>query len=497
MFAVGCIESGIKELGTSTNDVSMGNLVRFLDDATFDDIERIDLEPHEMVLSMANVQLATSYATPQEPTADGESPASPPTKPYLIVGTAYALPDEDEPTNGRILLLSCEDENDGSTTRSVKHVAELQVRGGVYSICQFYNGLVLLTVNSKTQVCQLTHDGGALKLSFLGVGHHGHILSLMVQSRAPKQLTEAVDSDDKQMEDAAASTPVKKKAAKPEAKEQLAIVADLMRSISLVQYYPEHKALEEVARDFNSNWTTAIEMLNDNLYLGAENWNNLYVLRRNAKATSEEVRCRLDTVGQFHLGELCNKFISGSLTMPHTQSSSSSSNTTGASSRRKNTGTTTPVKGGGASKESKMRIRRAVVTIGSQTLFATVDGTLGSILGLDARTAAFFTTLERCMAKTIVPVGDFSHQEFRTFDAESRVHPARGFVDGDLIESFLDLDRPTMEAVVAAMNRDGGWEIENHSRKNKDDDDDDADVSESVLCVEDILAMVEEMTMFH
>ena len=51
---------------------------------------------------------------------------------------------------------------------------------------------------------------------------------------------------------------------KPAAKqEMLAIVGDLMRSISLVQYYPQHGTLEEVARDFNANWTTAIEMLTD------------------------------------------------------------------------------------------------------------------------------------------------------------------------------------------------------------------------------------------
>jgi CPSF A subunit region len=51
---------------------------------------------------------------------------------------------------------------------------------------------------------------------------------------------------------------------KPAAKqEMLAIVGDLMRSISLVQYYPQHGTLEEVARDFNANWTTAVEMLTD------------------------------------------------------------------------------------------------------------------------------------------------------------------------------------------------------------------------------------------
>jgi len=40
MFAVGCIESGIKQLGLGGEEHNMGNCIRFLDDTTFDDIER-------------------------------------------------------------------------------------------------------------------------------------------------------------------------------------------------------------------------------------------------------------------------------------------------------------------------------------------------------------------------------------------------------------------------------------------------------------------------
>jgi hypothetical protein len=40
MFAVGCIESGLKQDGSTRDDVNMGNCIRFLDDTTFDDIER-------------------------------------------------------------------------------------------------------------------------------------------------------------------------------------------------------------------------------------------------------------------------------------------------------------------------------------------------------------------------------------------------------------------------------------------------------------------------
>ena len=45
MFAVGCIESGIQD-GLGGGEMSMGNCIRFLDDTTFDDIERYDTIRH-------------------------------------------------------------------------------------------------------------------------------------------------------------------------------------------------------------------------------------------------------------------------------------------------------------------------------------------------------------------------------------------------------------------------------------------------------------------
>jgi DNA damage-binding protein 1 len=40
LFAVGCIESGIKQVGVGGGEMTMGNCIRFLDDSTFDDIKR-------------------------------------------------------------------------------------------------------------------------------------------------------------------------------------------------------------------------------------------------------------------------------------------------------------------------------------------------------------------------------------------------------------------------------------------------------------------------
>jgi DNA damage-binding protein 1 len=144
-------------------------------------------------------------------------------------------------------------------------------------------------------------------------------------------------------------------------------------------------------------------------------------------------------------------------------------------------------------------MHRPVVVTGSQTLFGTTDGTLGVVLGLDSRTAAFFACLEKAMSRVIRPVGDFSHELFRSCKTERRTHPAHGFVDGDLVETFVDLDRSLMEAVVKEMNRDGGWEVDevtlrSDDNANKDAEEEDFSIE---LTVDDVLSMVEEISMLH
>lgn len=39
---------------------------------------------------------------------------------------------------------------------------------------------------------------------------------------------------------------------------------------------------QEIARDYHANWMTAVEMLNDDVYIGGESDCNIFTLRRNA-----------------------------------------------------------------------------------------------------------------------------------------------------------------------------------------------------------------------
>jgi DNA damage-binding protein 1 len=141
-----------------------------------------------------------------------------------------------------------------------------------------------------------------------------------------------------------------------------------------------------------------------------------------------------------------------------------------------------------------------VPRIGNHTMFATVDGTIGSVIGLDARTTAFFSALQRAMNKVLCPIGHLKHEEFRSYRGQRNSYASRGFIDGDLIESFSDLDSSKMSLIVNEMNNEGKWYITGLTSVAEDARIDDSQTSNDkrrVLTVPQVLSMVEDMSLSH
>jgi len=118
---------------------------------------------------------------------------------------------------------------------------------------------------------------------------------------------------------------------------------------------------------------TAVEILTDDIYIGAENSFNLMTVRKNSEATTDEERLRLEPAGCFHLGEFVNRFRHGSLVMklPDTEASN-------------------------------------VRTM----LYGSVNGALGVIGTISKDQFQFFSLLQEAITKVIKGVGGFSHSEY-------------------------------------------------------------------------------------
>ncbi|CAI0545440.1 unnamed protein product [Linum tenue] len=328
------------------------HFVRLLDDQTFEFLSAYQLDPFEYGCSL----LSCSFSDDSNV--------------YYCVGTAYVLPEENEPTKGRILVFSIED-------GKLQLITEKETKGAVYSLNAF-NGKLLAAINQKIQLYKwMLRDDGSRELQS-ECGHHGHILALYVQTRG-----------------------------------DFIVVGDLMKSISLLIYKHEEGAIEERARDYNANWMSAVEILDDDIYIGSENNYNLFTVRKNSEGATDEERSRLEVVGEYHLGEFVNRFRHGSLVM---------------------------------------RLPDSDVGQIPTVIFGTINGVIGVIASLPHDQYLFLEKLQTNLRKVIKGVGGLSHEQWRSFNNEKRTADAKNFLDGDLIESFLDLSRVRMDEISKAMS---------------------------------------------
>ncbi|XP_012275586.1 DNA damage-binding protein 1 [Orussus abietinus] len=346
------------------------------------------IDQHTFEVLHANTLMPTEYAMSLISTKLGEDPTS-----YYIVGTALVSPDESVPKMGRIIMYHW---NDGKLIQ----VAEKEIKGACCSMVEF-NGKLLASINSTVRLFEWTAE----KELRLECSHFNNIIALFLKTKG-----------------------------------DFVLVGDLMRSLTLLQYKTMEGSFEEIARDYNPNWMTAIEILDDDTFLGAENCFNLFVCQKDSAAASEDERQQMQEVGQFHLGDMVNVFRHGSLVMQHLGESS------------------TPTQ--------------------DYVLFGTVSGAIGLVTQIPAGFYEFLRNLEDRLTSVIKSVGKIEHNFWRSFNTDLKIEQCAGFIDGDLIESFLDLSHEKMaEVVQGLMVCDGNSMVQ--------------------ATVDDIVKIVEDLTRMH
>uniref|UniRef100_A0A668VXQ3 DNA damage-binding protein 1 n=1 Tax=Oreochromis aureus TaxID=47969 RepID=A0A668VXQ3_OREAU len=308
---------------------------------------------------------------------------------YFIVGTAMVYPEEAEPKQGRIIVFHY-------TDGKLQTVAEKEVKGAVYSMVEF-NGKLLASINSTVRLYEWTAE----KELRTECNHYNNIMALYLKTKG-----------------------------------DFILVGDLMRSVLLLAYKSMEGNFEEIARDFNPNWMSAVEILDDDNFLGAENAFNLFVCQKDSAATTDEERQHLQEVGLFHLGEFVNVFCHGSLVLQNLGESS------------------TPTQG--------------------SVLFGTVNGMIGLVTSLSEGWYSLLLDLQNRLNKVIKSVG-----KIESFHTERKTEQATGFIDGDLIESFLDLGRAKMQEVVSTLQIDDGSGMKREAT------------------VDEVIKIVEELTRIH
>lgn len=349
-------------------DEALEHYVRVIDDSRYDTLDRYKLKADE-----GGSATLVCYFNGENIDKDEE---------FLVIGTATELADQEDPKEGRILIMRIVD---GHVVLS----AEKTVDGAVYSMC-CYQGMLLVSVGTQVRLLSVSErKDGTLNIKEED-RHDGYILGFRLALRG-----------------------------------DFILVGDLLRSVAVLtcKKVGEQFRLEEIARDHDVTWVMALQLLDDETYVVAEHAKHLYTYKRKARATLENERSRLERVGQFHLGQRVNKIEHGSLVMQMAEQDGPALNT---------------------------------------LVFGTTDGMLGVIAQLKPDVYQFMVEMENAMATLIPGVGGLIHAEWREMvhDNPPRTAPARNFVDGDLVERFLDLPAPQMARVAGMVNKNVDYVIQ-------------------------------------
>ncbi|KAF9103191.1 DNA damage-binding protein 1a [Mortierella sp. AM989] len=185
------------------------------------------------------------------------------------------------------------------------------------------------------------------------------------------------------------------------------VAGDLIRSLTLLRY--TDKKIIEISRDTMPDMLTAIEAIDDETFIAADSSSSIFTLAKNTETTSEDEAKRLQWLGGWHMGDQINRFKHGSLVMAN----------------QENDAPAIP-----------------------KLLFATVSGAIGVVATLTPEKYELLHHLEKNMSSVIKGVGGLDHASWRTFRNDARTTPSTNYIDGDLIELFLDLTHDEINSVL-------------------------------------------------
>ncbi len=268
----------------------------------------------------------------------------------FILGTGVIHNPIEEPIQGHLMLLSM-DQN-----YNLQKIREYETPGGVYKITGNKN-LIYVAISSTLYV----HSIECLP-------NKGLDLKLLRKSCDFTIINDLYCRDD------------------------VVLVSDVCKSVTLFKFEEEKEKLVEVCRDFNPIWSYALTPIEKNIFMISDIDGNIYSLRMEVNPRCDEEKFKFERVSQFNLGERINKLVTiekninlKDWDLIFKYSDEKSNNV----------------------QQEKNKIKL--------TYFGTLEGSLGLFASLPKDTFEFLYLLQNEILKVISSTGNFDYEKWRAF----------------------------------------------------------------------------------
>lgn len=312
----------------------------------------------------------------------------------FVIGTAYLDEQDADQAKGRILVLEVTED------RRLKLVTELGVKGACRCLAICQGKIVAALVKT---VCIPSHGSRRRRADVSQVivydFEYAASAATLIKKATYRTSTAPIDIS---------------------VVDNIIGVTDLMKSMSLVEYKKGRvgmpDTLTEVARHFETLWGTALANVDEHTYLQSDAEGNLLVLQHNVTGLMDEDRRRLGVTSEMLLGEMVNRI------------------------RRVDV---TPTPG-------------AIVT--PRAFLATVDGSIYLFALITQDKQDLLMRMQEKMAELVKSPGHVPFAKYRGFKNQVRDMGEQGpsrFVDGELIERFLDCSDEVQQEIVSDLEKFG------------------------------------------
>ena len=198
------------------------------------------------------------------------------------------------------------------------------------------------------------------------------------------------------------------------------IISDLYRSIVLYSYDVNNDKLNEICRDYNLTWVYSLSQYKNNLLYISDIDGNIVSLEKNLHPKSDQENFKFERRAYFNLSERINSMVMTSIKNPKLFLLSPENNS--------------------YSIIESENLEENIPEDVNVTYYGTMEGSVGIIISLKKEVFDFLKALECALIKRMNNFGKFDYDKWRSFKDGFNIKKSVGFVEGNIVEDFLNYD---------------------------------------------------------
>ena len=205
--------------------------------------------------------------------------------------------------------------------------------------------------------------------------------------------------------------------------EQYLIISDIGRSIGIYCFSLEENKFFELYRDNSHTWVYNSIQINDDIFYISDIEGNLITLRKNLLTKDENELLKLERIAYYNFGEKINSLILTKI-------------------KNKELLDISP--------KNEFENNEKIDIV----FFVTLEGSLGQIIQINREIYLFLEALQNFLIKKEENIGGFNYANWKMFKYSINQKDGKGFIEGDLIEKFLNNDEIYKKQIVGELNYD-------------------------------------------